>query len=312
MLKHLPILMLAAACPLVSTVQASDLDAAVSRFISEDGFAQQDAAQVDEKLLSAFPSSSAMRPDSNVSVLEKALLLVDTLEGTLPRARYMVRYGQMMDPDSEDAAPLSFVTVERYNFGPIIHKSVVEDYGAENAADISEFGVGPHIAWRIVATPIMGQEAAILEVARKEISDEEAERNDCAGRPCLSQDTLDDFRLWDEIAPRINLTTAYDPTSADDIAVPARAVAEIALVAALSDGDGKDVTWRGPEHPEAARGSTPFLFVMVDKDLGQDTALDAALGQTLLNDDAIAELWTRRIEFPGSVYWMNATVNRNR
>jgi hypothetical protein len=83
-------------------------------------------------------------------------------------------------------------------------------------------------------------------------------------------------------------------------------------VAGLSEVQGTGLSWQGPEHPEAARGTEPFLFVTIDKDLGQDTALDAALGQTLLNDDAIAELWTRRIEFPGSVYWMNAAVNRKR
>jgi hypothetical protein len=175
MLKHLPIVLLVAGSQAILTAQAGDLDATISSFVTGDGFVSQDAETVDGKLQAVFAQSSAMRADGNVSALEKALLLVDALEGTLPRARYMVRYGQVMGEDSVSAGPVSFVTVERYNFGPVIHRMVVEEYGAENAADVEEFGVGPHVAWRIVTRPVMGQEAAILEVARKEISDDDAQ-----------------------------------------------------------------------------------------------------------------------------------------
>jgi len=41
------------------------------------------------------------------------------------------------------------------------------------------------------------------------------------------------------------------------------------------------------------------------------------LGQTLLNDDSIEEMWYRRIQFPGEPapgqrYWMQAAIERSR
>src|SRR5690606_4353969 len=120
------------------------------------------------------------------------LLLIDSMEEPLSRVRYMVRYGQMI----RDDAPLSFVTVERYNFGPIIRRQVVDAYGEENADEPEAFGVGPHVAWRIVTMPLMGQAAAVVEAARREIGDEEAGALDCAGRLCLSYDpALDEIQL---------------------------------------------------------------------------------------------------------------------
>lgn len=303
--------LLAAASLLSPAAHATEVDRAIATFVGEDGFEAQDVDAVDEKLLAAFTASPAgvARPDSEASPLEKALLLVETLEPALPRTRTMLRYGQMLDGDT----PYAFVTVERYNFGPAIRQMVIDDYGEENTDEPEAFGVGPHVVWRVVTMPLMGQQAALVSVARGEIAEKVAEATDCAGRPCLGFEPLpDDLHDWQETEIAIDLTAAYAAKTADEVATPARIAAELAIAAGIAASQDGRLSWHGPEQPEAARHAEPFLFLSIDRDLGQETAMDAMLGQTLLNDDAVEELWQRRVEFPGMVAFMQAATPRSR
>lgn len=291
------------------SVVADELDDALARFIDGDGFARQDAMAVDERLLSAYtPPAGGMRPDEGTGPLEKALLLVETLEPALPRTRTMVRYGQMTN---EEGTPFAFVTVERYNLGPATRAAVAEAYGEENTDTPEAFGIGPHVAWRIVTMPLMGQTAAIMETARREIPEAEAATADCGDRGCLAPDgTLDDGRAWEEAGIEVAAATAYPPSGAGGLSRPAHAMAELAIAMGYAeDSDGRSY-WTGVEQPEAARGTAPFLFGMVDDGLGQESAVDTVLGQTSLNDDSIAQLWMRRVEMPGAVFWMRDAVQR--
>lgn len=299
------------ACLLPLSAHAADVDRTIETFIGEDGFQRQDVEAVDAKLLAAFTASApgALRPDAEASPLEKALLLVDALEPALPRTRTMLRYGQMLDGDTLYA----FVTVERYNFGPAIRQMVIDDYGEENTDEPEAFGVGPHVAWRVVTMPLMGQQASLVAVARGEIADKDAEETDCAGRPCLAFEPLpDDLHDWQETQTAIDIASPYAAATDDEVATPARIAAELAVAAGIAAVHDGRLDWRGPEQPEAARDNEPFLFLTIDRDLGQETAMDAMLGQTLLNDDAVAELWNRRAEFPGMVSFMQAATPRSR
>lgn len=293
---------------------ADEVDEAIAAFISKDGFQSQDVNAVDDKMMPLYKERpGAMRPDSSVNVFEKALLVTEAMEPSLPRVRYFLRYGQMI----QDETPVSFVTVERYNLGPAIHKSVVEEYGAENADKPEAFGVGPHVAWRIVSIPMMGSESAFLEVARREIPEAEAQARDCGGRGCLSLDVLtDEMQKWEEFEPGIDLAKRISVKTDRGAASPSVAIAELLMAAGLTGDASGEIAWYGPEHPEAARGSDPFIFVNIDFDLGQEASVDAMLGQTLLNDDSIAELWYRRMaildmdDMPA--YWQSASVERKR
>lgn len=293
---------------------ADEVDDAIAAFISKDGFQSQNVDAVDDKMMPLYKERpGAMRPDSSVNVFEKALLVTEAMEPSLPRVRYFLRYGQMI----QDETPVSFVTVERYNLGPAIHKSVVEEYGAENADEPEAFGVGPHIAWRIVSIPMMGSESAFLEVARREIPEAEAHARDCGGRGCLSLDVLtDEMQRWEEFEPGIDLAKRISVKTDRGAASPSVAIAELLMAAGLTGDASGEIAWYGPEHPEAARGSDPFIFVNIDFDLGQEANVDAMLGQTLLNDDSIAELWYRRMaildmdDMPA--YWQSASVERKR
>ncbi|MCO5155151.1 MAG: hypothetical protein M9945_00150 [Aquamicrobium sp.] len=303
--------LLATASLLSPAAHAAGVDDAVATFIGEDGFEAQDVATVDERLLAAFTASpaGAARPDGEASPLEKALLLVETLEPALPRTRTMLRYGQMLDGDT----PYAFVTVERYNFGPAIRQMVIEDYGEENTDEPEAFGVGPHVAWRIVTMPLMGQQAALVSVARGEITDKDAEATECGGRGCLAFEPFpDDLHQWQETETTIDIASPYAEKTQGDVAAPARIAAELAIAAGIAGSHDGRMSWHGPEQPEAARHAEPFLFLSIDRDLGQETAMDAMLGQTLLNDDAVEELWQRRVEFPGMVAFMQAATPRSR
>lgn len=294
---------------------ADQVDDTIAAFIGDERFVQQDLDTVESQLADQFlPSTSAMRPDQHASAIEKALLLMEAMEPPLDRLRYMVRYGQMI----QDHTLVSFVTVERYNMGPTIRQSTIDAFGEDATADPEYFGVGPHVAWRIVTIPLMGQAAAIIDAARREIDDSEAVQNDCGGRGCLSYDSMiDDLLAWQEMPIEIDVTTAYPSTYEDGASIPAFAAAELLTLAGLIELDGNRPMWRGPEQPEAARSAEPFLFVGIDFDLGQDAGDDAMLGQTLLNDDALEEIWYRRVQFPfapapGQRIWMQAAIERSR
>lgn len=300
-------------CLLALPGHADEVDDAIAAFTGEAGFARQDTDAVEAKLLDMFGQSSAMSPGGAVNPLEKALLLIDKMEPELPRVRYMVRYGQMIQQDR----PVSFISVERYNMGPAIRKQVAEDFGEDNTDKPEAFGVGPHVAWRIVTMPVMGHTAAIVEAARAEIADDAADAADCASRSCLSLDQpLDFVREWHETPLEIDIETAYPKMADFGGPTPAFAVGELSVAAGLAHGDGSEANWHGPEHPEAARGHTPFLFVTIDSNLGQETNVDAALGQTQLNDDSLEEIWVRRVQFSDTqespVYWLQSTTERKR
>jgi hypothetical protein len=48
--------------------------------------------------------------------------------------------------------------------------------------------------------------------------------------------------------------------------------------------------------PEAARRITPYRFISIDRNLGQEVMIDSVWHETLLNDDALSEILFRRLE----------------
>lgn len=288
---------------------AQQADELAEAFVGAPGWERQDVGAVDEKLLSAFDAggAGAMRPDGGASPLEKALLLIETQEPRLDMVRTMLRYGQALDGDT----PYSFVTVERYNLGPARRLQLIDEIGEENVATEEEFGIGPHVAWRIVTIPLMGNAAALIEASRREISGDEAAGADCLGRSCLDLTIVnDDMHNWSEADPVIDFASPYAERGPEGLARPARAAAELSATLGIAQGMGADYHWTGPEQPEAARGGEPFLFAMFDAGLAPEWAVDAVMGQTLLNDDSIAAIWRRRLEMEGAVYWFGAAEQR--
>lgn len=301
---------LVAALAVATPTLSAEIDETIASFIGETGFVVQDWAAASEALAAQWTRTDLMTPGGAVGPVEQALLLASAESGLI-HTRTSIRYGEVMV--DEDGAPsrYSFVELRRYNLGPAVHATLVSGLGAENVADISEFGEGPHQAWRLVFFPVMGSVAALLEVSARDIGDDEAASDECGGRPCLDPDaTLDARAEWSEADAVVADWTPNFRDRVDGVATEAQAVAELEIAQYLATSEGGDYLWTGGEHPEAVGDATPFRFYEIDRNLGQDLVVDALSVNTELNDDSIRDMMVRRIDVAGEVYWMNAAIPR--
>lgn len=304
-----------------TAARAERAQAEVAPFMRAAGYVARDVDTAEARLHAHFAQRQpeAMTPGADVTPLEKALLLVDLMEPPLPRTRTVVRYGLVHeDPAADRFTPYAFVTVERYNLGPALHRQVQREHGAHAAASPKAFGVGPHVAWRFVSRPVMGATAGLLELARREIPPAEAARADCDGRPCLSVDhSLDELRRWREVKRQPGpFRSAYQEGGPDGLASAARAAAEVLLAAGLAQiepgarGHAPRLVPHESERPAAARGSQPYLLLTLERNLAQEAGLDAVLHQRLLDDDAVREQWHRRVQTPEGRHFMHSAQAR--
>ena len=316
----------AAILALTSAAEAAskaEADRAVADFIAAQGFVAvpEDQLGLDTAAYAKrfpAPGASALLPDSEVGPIEKALLAVETLEKTQPeRVRYAVSYGQVMEGDGQGSINfISLVEVRRYNLGPLIHKSAQEEYGPENTGDLTEFGVGPDVAWRFAFAPVMGNQAIPLSISRRVIADGADQMKvdaseQCPTGPCREVDpgvygfdlkeagnkTAEVFK--DVAAPNIG-KPAYSQLvgEGDDsfvsVAYMGRMTSALLDLTEKTDQPG---TWRTPETPEydGTQLGRPFLMFQFDQNLGQDIFTLALGGQIYTSDDSIAQTWAKTI-----------------
>ncbi|MGV3651374.1 MAG: hypothetical protein ACO1OK_08105 [Devosia sp.] len=299
-----------AALAVATPVLSAEIDEAVAAFIGETGFVVQDWAAANESLAQAWTRTDLMTPGGAVGPVEQALLLASAESGLI-HTRTSIRYGEAIAETDGAPSRYSFVELRRYNLGPALHEALVAELGAENVAEVSEFGEGPHRAWRLVFFPVMGSVAALLEVSARDISDDEASIDDCGGRACLDPSaTLDTLAEWSEAEPVAAEWTPNFAAMADGLSTEAQAVAELEVAQYVATIEGGDYLWTGGEHPEAVRDATPFRFYEIDRNLGQELVVDALSVNTELNDDSIRDMLVRRIDVAGEVYWLNAAVPR--
>src|SRR5690606_22162753 len=129
--------------------------------------------------------SSINLPDADLDPIARSVLLVEAYEAPLPHARYRIAYSMNVAPDYPESRN-DHVEVTRYNLGPT-RRNDLKRYMPENQlANPEEFGVGPHVSWRFVLSPVMGMQAALLYASRTELSETQAQAADCLGEPCLS------------------------------------------------------------------------------------------------------------------------------
>lgn len=227
----------------------------------------------------------------DISPIEKALLLIDTQEEPLPRARYLLRYGQR----TFDGVVASFIEVERFNLGPATRLEAVAAYGAGNVAEPEIFGIGPHVAWRFVTVPAAKSAAVLVAAGRTEIDDDVAMERSCLARTCLSLDTLDELSSWEEwVQLGEELVPVAYPAVVDidgEELAPAYQALELGLHAGLAKAEDGGVVWTIPS-PLGPETGAPFIAVLIDRNLGQEIMSDAALGIAPLDKEG-AEQWTR-------------------
>lgn len=286
-------------CALVAMpVMAQDpIEQAAMDFVAAEGFEVMPLEHIEGALgdmLGGDPN--AMVPaDVDISPIETALLLTDLQEEPLQRLRYFLRYNRQ----TIDGVVLSLISVERFNLGPIIRQETALAYGEENTAPPDEFGVGPHVIWRFVTQPTAKSAALLLAASRRELSEKLATRRSCLVRTCLSLDTIDDLADWRDWQPlaaplpdvAYPVLTPSAFAEGEEELRPAILALQLAMSAGLAAEDADGIHWTMPER-QGGDNETPFLALLIDRNLGQDIITDAALGIGKMGLDS-EEHWTR-------------------
>ncbi len=285
-----------------SLASAQSMDDHIRDFVYAPGFEAADVPALEVRLIDQWHDLTVMTPGGSVGPLEKAMLIADkAIEGI--RTRTDIQYGEMI---AEDGTPFSFIDVRHYNLAAVLHAETEAAYGPENTAPVEEFGTGDHMAWRFVFQPVMNNAAILLEASSRVISNKEAAKSDCMGRPCLDLYAGFDAIEWEEIPGQVPTWPELYTTESDETSTPAHAIAELAVFGFWANAESGQYQWTGGEHPEAADGPEPYRFIGIDRHLGQEASIDAVWRETLVNDDQLQAIAFRRAEVGGSVYLMRA------
>lgn len=286
----------------------NDMDDSADAFIQEKGYevrATEPLTEDNYYTLNNFPkesSQSVFLPDADLDSLTRSILILEANENVLPHVRYQILYSKQTDSEIPELTQ-DYIEITRYNLGSSRRADLLQYLESNQVAPVDEFGVGPHVSWRFVMSPIMGLQANLIQASRQEISDAEAQHAMCFSQPCLSLEEP-------EIPTGLTLQpvefppssgNAYVTHDADNLVRPAHVAHE--LWSALS-ADGMDPLPYEKDQPH-------FIFV-ISKDVGGQESNVLGLGQqTLVLDDSIAKIWVQRQEIAGGdVYFNQAFTSR--
>lgn len=274
---------------------AASFNAEIEAFLgAASGYTAVDEIALEGAIEDALPpTDSVFLASGNLSPLAKALMALEISDGHLERTRHhvIVRVLQADQPPAADPVPMVFVQIDRYNLGPAIRSELVTELGEEYVAPAAEFGEGPHVSWRLVLRPIMGQQAAIFGAARAEANEDHAEAAVCLGVPCvLTSGGIEEIAVWHEMET-VDLgdeleSLAY-PGLRDGLASPA---AMLDLTAAQAYFNAYESEVSGSD-----LGVAEFV---IEVGLAQDQVIDVALRQGNLLDDSVSAIWQRLLALP--------------
>lgn len=230
--------------------------------------------------------SSISLPDADLDPIARSVLLVEAYEAPVPHARYRIAYSMNVAPDHPESRD-DYVEVTRYNLGPA-RRNDLKGYVPENQlAAPEEFGIGPHVSWRFVLSPVMGMRAGLRYASRAELNDAQAQAADCLGEPCLSlNDPQGPDYAWQPVAPPRLDAASYASQSDWGLARPARVIQE--LWASMS-ADGMDPLPYVPGQPA-------FQFVVSLNTGGQEAVITGLARQGVVMDSSVSEIWTKRFQ----------------
>ena len=285
---------------------AQSLDDQIHDFVHAPDFAAEDVPALEVRLIDQWHDLTVMTPGGTVGPIEKAMLIADkAIEGI--RTRTAISYGELV---GEDGTPYSLIELRHYNLAKAIHAETADAYGLENTAPVDDFGRGEHMAWRFVFMPEMNNAAILLEASSRIVSDKEASKADCTGRPCLDPHAGFDATVWEDVPGQVPDWPELYTTESDETATPAHAIAQLAAFGFWANAESGYYQWTGGEHPEAVRDASPYRFIGIDRHLGQEAFIDAVWRETALNDHELAAIAFRRAEVSGSVYLMRSSERR--
>lgn len=267
-----------------------------AQFVNESGYAAVDPDRLWEKINGALaPASpqSAFLPAADIGPIPLSVFALDLSEQAPERVRYRLRYATNWIEAEAGGAPLpvSYIEVVRFNLGPAIHQNLVDTLGREQVADVREFGVGPHVGWRLITRPVMGNRAMIMAAGRMEIDVNAAQGEVCFGTPCLDPGSpIETAAAWGEMEPVSAVSENPWPVPPDNVVT---SVVATDLLLGEIDSIESDMAPSDPQIPEWA------IEAVIDVNLGQDEGLDAAYRWGELLDDSVAAIWKRLASFSG-------------
>lgn len=292
---------------------AQKLESLTDQFLVADGYEPiadvdglTDAEWYTESRFPKWNTQSVFLPDTDMSPVQKAIMLVDHYEGTLPHVRYHVAFRpEFVFTDNYTAPPHAHITVTRFNLGPVHRQDLVEQVGEEHLAPEAEFGIGPSVSWRFVITPIQGQNAHVVAASRKVLSTAQTADMQCFDISCMSLALPEGPGAeMEEIDAPEHDAQAHEAGATPDYNSEVGNIADMLAQMALGDsGYGEPVEGLSP-------GESPLTLVLSSGVGGQDPAAAGMLHETHIMDDAIAELWYGRLQWEGAVYWMRHIVYR--
>lgn len=234
----------------------------------------------------AQESVSLRLPDAEVDPLTKSILVVDANETPLPHVRYHVEYSMDVPVDVPELQQ-AYVQITRYNVGPTRLDAVRATVPDGVAVGATEFGVGPHVAWRFVFAPVMGMRADILHASRAEVPHAQAQAADCLGASCLSlEDPTGPAQGWQAFTAPVSETPTYASVTEYGVATAAFTMQELWE---NITADGMDPLQYLPEQPH-------FEAVVSVNVAGQEAGTSGLVKQAVVMDDTVAEIWTRRLD----------------
>lgn len=258
-------------------------------FASAPGFSEvADEGLYDDDYYNAerFPSygESVFMPDAHLVAPVRAMLMMEAQEGPLQHSRYRVTYDLHSDRDDPNDTSAE-VEITRINLGEVFREQAMEGIPVEHQGPPEAFGLGPHVSWRFVMSPIQGMSSHVVKVSRKELSDAEAAELDCLGAPCAL--------LGSPEGPEGNWVDREPPEPSVDyravtVEGPDPAYVVDQMLTVMMGEDGPRPT--GPANPERA---PRFTFVVSVNAGGQDVMTRGLGRNSTVFDDAIGTVWIR-------------------
>lgn len=292
---------------------ANELEHLANEFLLQEGFELVDDIDsftgeewyTDER----FPqwnTQSIFLPDSEMTPVQKAVMLVEHLEGALPHVRYLVTFRSVFAfRDDYSAPPQAHISVTRFNLGPDYRKDLAQYIDEEYLASEEAFGIGPAVSWRFVFTPVQGQNAYPVLVSRKIMSTDDAAAMTCFDIHCMSLALPEGPEAGlEEIGAPEHDMTVYEAGAIlpynSEMGHVAGVLGQLALG---SSGYGEPVEG-------LLAGESPVTLVLSSGTGGQEPVAAGLLHETHLMDDAIAQMWHARLQWGDNIFWMRHIVYR--
>jgi len=270
-------------------------------FTEAQGYERVDHERALRSLTASLPQTASIFPaGGDLNPLTKSMLLLENEEGVVAHARYRIRYGlegRTGTPGGQ-AVPFSFVQVDRFNLGNVIHSAVVLSHEEAYTAPAEAFGAGEHVSYRLVLRPVQGRVADPVAIGRQVIADDVAGAMRCLAVSCLELASVGEGAAhWrDHDGQGTGFDRPYKDIR-DGVYTPAAMADLLALEVGGARIDDGRLSWTGFEEPESVRGGQPFMEIVMDVNLAQDVGLEAVLRLGHLMDDSVSVIWKRAMTF---------------